>query len=194
MRRAIPAEAVESRWAAADGHPIRRIDWPTPQPSPRGSILFLPGRGDFYEKYLETLDHWHRAGWQVTALDWRGQAGSGRLGLDPMTGHVDDFAIWTGRSRGVLGRMERSRRRGRMWRLAIRWAAIWCCAPWPRAGSMPAAAVLSAPMLGFAASVLPQAVMHQAAKVDRRAGRPAATGVEMEREARRVCRCADRSC
>ena len=30
----------------------------------------------------------------MTALDWRGQAGSGRLGADEITGHVDDFALW----------------------------------------------------------------------------------------------------
>ena len=56
-----------------------------------GSILFLPGRGDAYEKYLETLGQWREAGWQVTAADWRGQAGSGRLGADAVTGHVGDF-------------------------------------------------------------------------------------------------------
>lgn len=56
----------------------------------------MPGRSDFYEKYLETLDHWHRLGWRVTAADWRGQTGSGRLGLDDKTGHVDDFATWIG--------------------------------------------------------------------------------------------------
>ena len=93
-RRAIPPHATESTWAAPDGHRIRRIDWPGAQAAPRGSILFLPGRGDFYEKYLETLDHWHRSGWRVTAADWRGQAASGRLGLDPVTGHIDDFATW----------------------------------------------------------------------------------------------------
>src|SRR6185503_7838883 len=48
------------------------------------------------EKYLETLEHWRRQGWRVTAADWRGQAGSGRLGIDPVTGHVDDFALWVG--------------------------------------------------------------------------------------------------
>lgn len=100
-RRAIPADASESFWAAADGHAIRRIDWGTDRDAgpgaaqARGSILFFPGRGDHYEKYLETLDEWHRAGWRVTAADWRGQAGSGRLGTDPVTGHVPDFAVWT---------------------------------------------------------------------------------------------------
>ena len=62
----------------------------------RQHLLFLPGRGDAYEKYLETLEHWRGQGWRVTALDWRGQAGSGRLGADAVTGHVDDFAQWIG--------------------------------------------------------------------------------------------------
>ncbi|ABD25527.1 lysophospholipase L2 [Novosphingobium aromaticivorans DSM 12444] len=98
-RRAIPADAVEGTWTASDGHPIRRIDWPghsepDAPTAPRGSLLFLPGRGDFYEKYLESLDYWHCEGWRVTALDWRGQAGSGRLSSDPMTGHVPDFGLW----------------------------------------------------------------------------------------------------
>lgn len=73
---------------------MRRIDWLLPQGACRGSILFMPGRGDAYEKYLETLDYWHRKGWRVTASDWRGQAGSGRNGNDAVTGHIDDYAIW----------------------------------------------------------------------------------------------------
>ncbi|GMM93315.1 alpha/beta hydrolase [Qipengyuania sp. MTN3-11] len=40
------------------------------------------------------LEEWHRAGWRVTAADWRGQAGSGRLGKDATTGHVGDFSVW----------------------------------------------------------------------------------------------------
>jgi lysophospholipase len=87
---------VESRWRADDGHELRRIDWPGPvcKGGARGSILFMPGRGDAYEKYLETFEHWRQKGWCVTAADWRGQAGSGRLGSDSVTGHVDDFSIW----------------------------------------------------------------------------------------------------
>ena len=81
-------------WTAPDGHEVRRIDWPLDDDAARGSILFFPGRGDHYEKYLETLEEWHRAGWRVTAADWRGQAGSGRLGGDATTGHVEDFQVW----------------------------------------------------------------------------------------------------
>jgi lysophospholipase len=94
-RRAIPAAARESRWHSGDGHAIRRIDWDAAgDGEAKGSILFLPGRGDHYEKYLETLDEWARDGWRVTASDWRGQGDSGRLGADEITGHVDSFDIW----------------------------------------------------------------------------------------------------
>jgi lysophospholipase len=93
-RRRIPEAAVEGWWQAADGHRIRRLDLPAPQSGARGSLLFLPGRGDAYEKYLETLQDWHRRGWRVTAADWRGQGGSGRFGLDPLTGHIEDFGLW----------------------------------------------------------------------------------------------------
>lgn len=137
----------------------------------KGSILFLPGRGDFYEKYLETLDHWCAAGWRVTASDWRGQAGSGRLGRDPMTGHIDDFATW-------------------IEDLAVLWKQWTAETPGPHvlAGhSMgghlvlralaerqvdPVGAILSAPMLGFTANTLPDSVMHQAAKLMKALGDP----------------------
>lgn len=170
-RRSIPAAAQETRWTAPDGHSIRRIDWAAPTGAVRGSILFLPGRGDFYEKYLETLSHWHALGWHVTAADWRGQAGSGRLGSDAVTGHIDDFSTWVND-------------------LAALWAD-WCAAtPGPHvlAGhSMgghlvlravaerrvdPAAVLLSAPMLGFTASVLPDPVMHTAARLMKALGDP----------------------
>ena len=95
-RRVIPSVATESHWQADDGADIRRIDWQSGGEGPaRGSILFMPGRGDHYEKYLETLDEWARDGWRVTASDWRGQGTSGRLGKDGLTGHIDDFGTWT---------------------------------------------------------------------------------------------------
>jgi len=162
-RRAIPAAATEGFWHAEDGHAIRRIDWQAPVQA-KGSILFLPGRGDYYEKYLETLDHWARAGWRVTAIDWRGQAGSGRLGADAVTGHIDDFSIWIADL-------------AHFWR---QWAAE---TPGPHVlaghsmgGQLvlravaegivePDGLVLSAPMLGFISKGLPARVMHLFAKL-----------------------------
>ena len=93
-RRAIPAEAIESIWYGQGGWPIRRIDWNLEHNadcSPRGSILFLGGRGDHYEKYLETLDGFARQNWQVAAIDWRGQGLSGRFLDDANIGDIDDF-------------------------------------------------------------------------------------------------------
>lgn len=171
-RRAIPAHARESAWRAPDGHSIRRIDWPSDRQSPRGSILFLPGRGDHYEKYLETLEQWHRAGWQVTAADWRGQGGSGRLGTDATTGHVSDFAIWLEDIAGLW----------REWiantppphvlaghsmggHLALRAVAEGLVRP--------DALVLIAPMLGMAGPPLPLPLLHRVAAVMARIGDPA---------------------
>jgi lysophospholipase len=87
-------DAIESMWLAADGAAIRTLAWPAPEGPSRGSILFLPGRADFYEKYLETFEDWRSRGWHVSAADWRGQAGSGRLAADPAVGDIADFSIW----------------------------------------------------------------------------------------------------
>jgi lysophospholipase len=96
-RRAIPDQAGETIWHARDGWPIRRIDWHgacVASSRLRGSILFLPGRGDYYEKYLETLHYYAQQNWHVTAIDWRGQSLSGRIADDPSVGDIDDFGTW----------------------------------------------------------------------------------------------------
>jgi len=94
--RAIPASAKESLWRAADGHEIRTIAWGSVPDGVghKGHMLFMAGRGDAYEKYLEAFEYWRLRGWNVTAADWRGQGGSGRLGHDDRTGHIDDFLTW----------------------------------------------------------------------------------------------------
>jgi len=162
-RRCIPQGAVESRWTAPGGAAIRRIDWLLPQGACRGSILFMPGRGDAYEKYLETLDGLSRQGWRVTASDWRGQAGSGRLGKDAVTGHIDDFATWVSDLAALW----------QQWRLStpgphvlvghsmgghlvLRALAERCVDP--------DAAVLVAPMVDFIRHGVPAVLMHTAAR------------------------------
>lgn len=53
------------------------MDWPAKtRGKGRGRLLFVNGRGDFIEKYLETYAHFSAKGWDVTAFDWRGQGGS----------------------------------------------------------------------------------------------------------------------
>lgn len=180
VRRAIPAGATEMMWHAPDGHGLRRIDWPAPDGERRGSILFMPGRGDTYEKWLEAFGQWHVQGWQVTAADWRGQAYSGRLGRDALTGHIDDFATWVDD-------------------YAAFWADWAARTPGPHvavAHSMgghivlravaegkvrPDALVLSAPMLGIHPTWVPSRLLHFVARAIAILGdprRPAWTGSE----------------
>lgn len=163
-RRAIPSSAVESRWKTSDGAAIRRIDWLMPQGPFRGSLLFMPGRGDYYEKYLETLDYWHMSGWRVTASDWRGQAGSGRLGSDAVTGHIDDFSIWVDDLAELWGQWVASTPGPHVLaghsmggHLALRAIA--------ERRVDPRAAVLSAPMLGFLPAWVPHPVMRGIAHI-----------------------------
>jgi lysophospholipase len=106
-RRVRPDGARFGTWAAPDGWEIRRMDWPQPAGSkPRGSLIFAGGRGDFIEKYLEAFTHWHSAGWNVAAFDWRGQGGSRRDGarVDTFETLTDDLtaliADWGARTAG----------------------------------------------------------------------------------------------
>lgn len=91
--RSYPPASTIGHWTAPDGWLLRRIDWRNPADK-RGSLLFVTGRGDMFEKYLESFAHFHVAGWNVTSFDWRGQGGSGRLAPDPNCGHVEDFSVW----------------------------------------------------------------------------------------------------
>jgi lysophospholipase len=90
-RRAWPMNGRLDYWSAPDGWLLRRYHLGEGE---RGRLLMLGGRGDMIEKYLEVIDHWAGRGWAVTAFDWRGQGGSGRLTGDPLCGHIDDFGQW----------------------------------------------------------------------------------------------------
>ena len=69
-----PTDSLITWWNAPDGQRLRRMEWRhSSREKVRGHLLFAGGRGDFLEKYLETYAYWHRAGWDITAFDWRGQ-------------------------------------------------------------------------------------------------------------------------
>ena len=92
VRRTYPEGSNLHPWTAPDGWELRAFAWPAAGVTPRGSILFQGGRGDIFEKYLETFHHWHAQGWTITSFDWRGQGGSGRLTEAKNCGHIEDFA------------------------------------------------------------------------------------------------------
>ncbi len=170
-RRAIPPGVVESRWTGSDGKSqIRRIDWPVPA-APRGSLLFLPGRGDAYEKWLETLEQWHAEGWAVTSIDWRGQALSGRLGRDGMTGHVDDFGLWID-DLALFWKDWAQERPGPLVLVGHSMGGHLAMRAVAERRVAPEALVLSAPMLGIHPAAIPSWVLHPVARVIRALGDP----------------------
>jgi len=170
-RRALPPDATLGRWSTRDGHALRTFEWSAASDTPRGSILFQGGRGDIVEKYLETLAHWHDAGWNVTAFDWRGQGGSPRLSAAPNVGHVADFAefiddiadfwsLWAARAPGPRVAMGHSMG-GHLVLRAMAERRI-----------VPDGAVLVAPMLGLHAPIGPR-FGEALARVVARLGNPA---------------------
>jgi lysophospholipase len=172
-RRAIPPSAEESIWNAADGWELRRIDFPGKGDVARGAILFVPGRGDHYEKYLESLWEWTLRGWHVTAIDWRGQSGSGRLSDDGVTGHVDDFSIWIVDLAYFWERWVEERPGPHVLAAHSMGGHVVMRALGEHAlQPEPDAVVMTAPMLGFTARFLPMAWMHGLAKLMCRLGNP----------------------
>lgn len=82
---------------AADGVRLRVGHWPCSagediQSDARGTVLLLPGRTEFIEKYGRAAQDLGARGHDILVIDWRGQGLSDRLAGNAMTGHVGDFA------------------------------------------------------------------------------------------------------
>ena len=83
-----PAQAF---WTQADdGVKLRLAHWPAASDS-RGSVLLFPGRTEYIEKYSGIAACLTDSGYDVLAIDWRGQGLSDRLLPDVRLGHVAQF-------------------------------------------------------------------------------------------------------
>lgn len=100
------------------------------------------------EKYLETFGHFHAAGWSVTAFDWRGQGGSGRLSPDPHVGHAASFEPWI-EDLGALWREWSAEGEGPRAVVGHSMGGYLVLRALMEEGIDPDAAVLVAPMLGL---------------------------------------------
>jgi lysophospholipase len=96
--------AVAATYVAADrygfleraGARLRYACWNVPGTA-RGTVVLLPGRGEFIDKYAaEVVGELLGRGYAVIAMDWRGQGLSDRLLADRGKGHIDDFATYMG--------------------------------------------------------------------------------------------------
>lgn len=60
----------------------------------RGTVILFTGRNEAIEKYFETIADLSGRGFGVTIMEWRGQAGSGRMLKDPQRGFVERFSSY----------------------------------------------------------------------------------------------------
>jgi lysophospholipase len=73
----------------ADGVRLRLVAWP--RAGARATVLILPGRTEYADKYAPVAAELARAGFAAAAIDWRGQGLADRLLPDPLKGHVGRF-------------------------------------------------------------------------------------------------------
>ena len=86
-----PDDAVTGKIRTPDGVALRFARWDCPVKA-AGTVCVFTGRGEFIEKYFETVRDLRRRGFTVAVMDWRGQGHSSRQLPDPRKGHVERFS------------------------------------------------------------------------------------------------------
>ncbi len=80
---------VEAWWVtASDGTRLRMAVWPR---GAKGTVMMLPGRTEYVEKYGRVAQTLAQAGYGMVSFDWRGQGLSDRPGHNRGMGHVETF-------------------------------------------------------------------------------------------------------
>jgi lysophospholipase len=90
-RNPVPSGAVAGLFQGYDGTSLRYARWTATTGPSRGTVVVLPGRAEFIEKYFETIADLRRRGFSVAIMDLRGQGGSQRALDNPLKGHVRNF-------------------------------------------------------------------------------------------------------
>jgi lysophospholipase len=87
----VPDNYVTDTLTTPDGLTLRFARW-LPPAGRRGTVCIFQGRGEWIEKYFETVRDLRARGFAVATLDWRGQGLSERMLADPRKGYVRDFS------------------------------------------------------------------------------------------------------
>jgi lysophospholipase len=90
-----PDDVVTGMVRTPDGVELRFARWDSPgkgKGTGKGTVCVFTGRGEFIEKYFETVRDLRQRGFAVAAMDWRGQGHSSRQLPDPRKGHVGSFS------------------------------------------------------------------------------------------------------
>lgn len=103
-----PPEGGQILWhTARDRAPLRIALWA--DETARASILVLPGRTEFIEKYLEVVGELRARGLAVAVVDWRGQGLSARALDNPLKGHIDTFRTYVDDFKDIVSDILRPR-------------------------------------------------------------------------------------
>ena len=86
-----PDDAVSGKVRTPDGSVLRVARWDS-RPNAKGTVCVFSGRGEYIEKYFETVRDLRQRGFAVATMDWRGQGHSSRQLPDPRKGHVESFS------------------------------------------------------------------------------------------------------
>jgi lysophospholipase len=91
-RRDVPNDVVFDYFSSTDGQHIRFARFPASSVlEPKGTIIFVPGRTEFIEKFIEDVRIWNKLGFAAAAVDLRGQGMSYRPHPDRSKHFVDSF-------------------------------------------------------------------------------------------------------
>ena len=78
-RREAPEDTIFNYYTASDGVQMRFARFPASKVvETKGTVIFLPGRTEFIEKFLEDIHIWNGLGFACAAMDLRGQGMSHR--------------------------------------------------------------------------------------------------------------------
>lgn len=78
-RREAPSDTVFDYFPSYDGEMIRFARFPASRVlEAKGTVIFLPGRTEFVEKFIEDVHVWNALGFACAAMDLRGQGMSAR--------------------------------------------------------------------------------------------------------------------
>jgi lysophospholipase len=87
----VPEGAIAGTIGTPDGVTLRFARWAAPAGG-RGTVCVFAGRGEYIEKYFETVQDLRKRGYAVATIDWRGQGHSSRRLDNPFKGHVQNFS------------------------------------------------------------------------------------------------------
>jgi lysophospholipase len=87
----VPEGALAGTIGTPDGVTLRFARWAAPAIG-RGTVCVFTGRGEYIEKYFETIRDLRQRGYAVAVIDWRGQGHSSRRLRNPLKGHVQSFS------------------------------------------------------------------------------------------------------